>query len=50
MAAAARRVLGDGTLAARLARAARARAETLFPVEPAVDRYEALYRRVLAGR
>jgi N-acetyl-alpha-D-glucosaminyl L-malate synthase BshA len=50
MAAAARCVLADGALAARLGRAARARAETLFPVEPAVDRYEALYRRVLAGR
>jgi N-acetyl-alpha-D-glucosaminyl L-malate synthase BshA len=49
MAASAARLLDDPALRARLATAARARAEALFPVEPAVDRYEAIYRRVLAG-
>jgi len=47
MAAAALRILADPALATRLGRAARARAETRFPLEPAVDRYEAVYRRVL---
>jgi N-acetyl-alpha-D-glucosaminyl L-malate synthase BshA len=49
MAAAALRVLTDAALASRLGRAARARAEARFPIEPAVDRYEAVYRRVLAA-
>jgi len=47
MAAAALRILADPALAMRLGRAARARAETRFPLEPAVDRYEAVYRQVL---
>jgi N-acetyl-alpha-D-glucosaminyl L-malate synthase BshA len=48
MAASLGRLLDDPALRARLGAAARARAETLFRVEPAVDRYEAIYRRVLA--
>jgi N-acetyl-alpha-D-glucosaminyl L-malate synthase BshA len=49
MAASAGRLADDAALRARLGAAARARAETHFPVEPAVDRYEAIYRRVLRG-
>jgi N-acetyl-alpha-D-glucosaminyl L-malate synthase BshA len=49
MAASVGHLLDDPALRARLGAAARARAESLFPVEPAVDRYEAIYRRVLAG-
>jgi N-acetyl-alpha-D-glucosaminyl L-malate synthase BshA len=48
MAASVGRLVSDPALRARLGAAARARAETRFPVEPAVDRYEAIYRRVLA--
>jgi N-acetyl-alpha-D-glucosaminyl L-malate synthase BshA len=43
------RLLDDPALRARLGRAARARAEADFRVEPAVIRYEAIYRRVLAA-
>jgi N-acetyl-alpha-D-glucosaminyl L-malate synthase BshA len=48
MAASTGRLLDDTALRARLGRAARAHAEAHFRVEPAVDRYEAVYRRVLA--
>ena len=48
MAASTARLLDDPALRARLGRAARAHAEAHFRVEPAVDRYEAVYRRVLA--
>ena len=44
------RLLGDDALRARFARAARERAATVFPLEPTVARYEALYRRLLASR
>jgi N-acetyl-alpha-D-glucosaminyl L-malate synthase BshA len=47
MAAAARRLLGDAELHRRLSLAARHLAETRYRVEPAVDRYVAVYRRVL---
>jgi L-malate glycosyltransferase len=49
MAASALRLLDDAELGARFGRAARARAETLFREGPAVDRYEAIYRRILAA-
>jgi N-acetyl-alpha-D-glucosaminyl L-malate synthase BshA len=49
MAASTARLLDDPALRARLGRAARARAETHFQVEPAVDRYETIYRRALAS-
>jgi N-acetyl-alpha-D-glucosaminyl L-malate synthase BshA len=49
MAEAARRLLGDADLHRRLSLAARRLAETRYRVEPAVDRYVALYRRVLGG-
>jgi N-acetyl-alpha-D-glucosaminyl L-malate synthase BshA len=48
MADAAGRLLDDAALHARFAAAARRLAETRFRVEPAVDRYVAVYRRVLA--
>jgi L-malate glycosyltransferase len=48
MAAAAGRILGDAELHRRLSRAARRLAETRYRLEPAVDRYLAIYRRVLA--
>ena len=41
-------LLGDQTLYRRMARAARERAESHFQLEPAVDRYEAACRRVVA--
>jgi N-acetyl-alpha-D-glucosaminyl L-malate synthase BshA len=41
-------LLDDPALRARFGRAGRALAEGAFRVEPAVDRYEAVYRRVLA--
>jgi N-acetyl-alpha-D-glucosaminyl L-malate synthase BshA len=44
----ARRVLTDDELRLRLRAAARRRAESCFPIEPAVARYEAAYRRLLA--
>jgi N-acetyl-alpha-D-glucosaminyl L-malate synthase BshA len=47
MAAAARRLLDDAPLHRRLSQAARRLAETRYRVEPAVDRYVAVYRRVL---
>ena len=40
-------LLDDLDLRARLGRAGRARAEARFRTEPAVDRYEAVYRRVM---
>jgi N-acetyl-alpha-D-glucosaminyl L-malate synthase BshA len=46
MADAALRLLRDEPLRARFAAAARRRAETEFQIEPAVDRYEAVYRRI----
>ena len=49
MAAAAHRLLGDADLHRRLSLAARHLAETRYRVEPAVDRYVAVYRRVLGG-
>ena len=48
MAASTARLLDDPALRARLGRAARAHAEAHFRVAPAVDRYEAVYARVLA--
>jgi L-malate glycosyltransferase len=48
MAASVGRLLDEAPLRARLGTAARAHALTGFRVEPAVDRYEAVYRRVLA--
>jgi N-acetyl-alpha-D-glucosaminyl L-malate synthase BshA len=47
MAAAARRLFDDAPLHRRLSLAARRLAETRYRVEPAVDRYVAVYRRVL---
>jgi hypothetical protein len=47
MAAAAGRILGDAELHRRLSRAARRLAESRYRIEPAVDRYLAIYRRVL---
>jgi len=47
MAEAALRLLTDHALAARMAAAARRRAETTFRREPAVDRYLDVYRRAL---
>jgi N-acetyl-alpha-D-glucosaminyl L-malate synthase BshA len=47
MAQSALRLLADHALHARMAAAARARAMDHFRLEPAVDRYEAAYRRVL---
>lgn len=43
-------ILTQHTLAARLGRAARKRAEADFSLETIVDRLEALYRKVCAGR
>jgi N-acetyl-alpha-D-glucosaminyl L-malate synthase BshA len=48
MAAAAGRILGDADLHRRLSRAARRLAESRYRIEPAVDRYLAIYRRALA--
>ena len=39
---------GANSISARCRAAARRRAETEVRIEPAVDRYEAVYRRVLA--
>jgi N-acetyl-alpha-D-glucosaminyl L-malate synthase BshA len=47
MAACVRRLLDDEPFRGRMAAAARRRAETQFRVEPAVDRYLAIYRRVI---
>ncbi|HVR60842.1 MAG TPA: N-acetyl-alpha-D-glucosaminyl L-malate synthase BshA [Polyangia bacterium] len=47
MAASVRRLLDDEPLRARMAAAARRRAVTAFQVEPAVEAYAAVYRRVL---
>ena len=47
MAASAARLVDDPSLRARLGAAARARAVADFRAEPAVDHYEAVYRRVL---
>jgi N-acetyl-alpha-D-glucosaminyl L-malate synthase BshA len=41
------RLLADAPLRARLGAAGRRRAETAFPLEATVGRYEALYRRLL---
>ena len=49
MAASALRLLDEPPLRARLGAAGRARALATFRTEPAVDRYEAIYRRVLAA-
>ena len=49
MALAARRILADAPLHQRMSRAARELAETRYPIAPAVDRYVAVYRRVLAA-
>jgi N-acetyl-alpha-D-glucosaminyl L-malate synthase BshA len=43
------RLLADAPLRARLGQAARRRAETVFPLEATVSKYEALYRRLLGG-
>jgi N-acetyl-alpha-D-glucosaminyl L-malate synthase BshA len=43
------RILADGELRERLSRAARARSLAHFGLQPAIDRYEAHYRRVLAS-
>jgi glycosyltransferase involved in cell wall biosynthesis len=50
LAAALARILTQPSLAASLGRAARKRAETDFSLETVVDRVEALYREVCAGR
>jgi N-acetyl-alpha-D-glucosaminyl L-malate synthase BshA len=42
-----RDLLADPDLHARMSRAARSRAEEHFQLEPAVDRYQAVYRRLL---
>ena len=42
-------ILGDAERHRRLSRAARRLAETRYRIEPAVDRYLAIYRRVLAA-
>ena len=47
MARYARRLLTDEDLRRRMSRAARHLAETKFRLAPAVERYEAVYRRVL---
>jgi N-acetyl-alpha-D-glucosaminyl L-malate synthase BshA len=49
MAACAGRLLDDEPLRRRMALAARQRAETHFRVEPAVDRYLEIYRRLTGG-
>jgi glycosyltransferase involved in cell wall biosynthesis len=41
------RLLDDEALRAKMARAARQRAVTVFQVAPAVEKYAAVYRRVL---
>jgi N-acetyl-alpha-D-glucosaminyl L-malate synthase BshA len=48
MAASIARLVGEPALRARFGAAARARALSDFRTEPAVDRYEAIYRRVLS--
>jgi hypothetical protein len=48
MAAQVVRLLTDGALRDRFSRAARERAVTVFPLEPTVARYEALYHRLLS--
>ena len=42
-----RRLLTDADLHARMSRAARSRVEAHFQLEPAVDRYQAAYRRIV---
>jgi glycosyltransferase involved in cell wall biosynthesis len=49
MADATRRLLTDDVLHDRFAKAARRLAEERFRLEPAVDRYEALYRQTLGS-
>jgi L-malate glycosyltransferase len=44
-----RRLLSDGDLHARMSRAARDRTEAHFQLEPAVECYQAAYRRVVGG-
>jgi len=44
-----RDLLTDPDLHARMSRAARSRAEEHFQLEPAVDRYQAAYRRLVGG-
>jgi N-acetyl-alpha-D-glucosaminyl L-malate synthase BshA len=44
-----RDLLADPDLHARMSRAARTRAEEHFQLEPAVDRYQAVYRRLVGG-
>jgi glycosyltransferase involved in cell wall biosynthesis len=44
-----RDLLTDPDLHARMSRAARSRAEEHFQLEPAVDRYQAVYRRLVGG-
>lgn len=44
-----RRLLSDGDLHARMSRAARDRTEAQFQLEPAVQRYEATYRRIVGA-
>ena len=45
-----RRLLTDADLHARMSRAARARVEAHFQLEPATDRYQAVYYRVVGTR
>jgi N-acetyl-alpha-D-glucosaminyl L-malate synthase BshA len=49
MAQAVRRLLLDDQLRQRMAQAARARVVERFPLAPSVAKYEAFYRKVLAG-
>ena len=50
MAGQVRRLLSDADLHARMSRAARSRAEAHFQLAPAVQRYQAVYRRVVGAR
>jgi N-acetyl-alpha-D-glucosaminyl L-malate synthase BshA len=45
-----RRLLTDADLHARMSHAARSRVEAHFQLEPAVDRYQAAYRRAISTR
>jgi L-malate glycosyltransferase len=50
MAGAITRLFGDDALHAKMAAAARRAAETQFPMEPLIDRWEAYYRKVISRR
>lgn len=50
MAGSVRRLLDDGALRSRMALAARARATTEFQIDPVVDRWEAVYARLMGTK